>query len=237
MYASGSADAIMHAPDTVSPAVETAAIDRAARDTHATMHASSDTVSIPKKTATPNKAVPQSLFFALSPELRNKIYRDVLVQPDKIRISTAMTQPPLEPGILLVNRQIRQEARAIYYYENHFRFDLYEIDASAYMRWVRAEPIIRSRLQVWFKMYIVASPDVAWQNLMVWLGEIHYRRVAHGPSSRVFPGKRPFRIVVGDMKELAARLKEQDFTWTQILHVLESLKKMLVASLPGGKWL
>ncbi|KAF2209010.1 hypothetical protein CERZMDRAFT_100766 [Cercospora zeae-maydis SCOH1-5] len=200
------------------------------------MHAS-DTVSHATKTTKRNRTVTERLFFELPPELRNKIYRDVLVQPEKIKISSFTTKLPPEPGLLLVNRQIRQEALGIYYHGNHFRFDMYDINASAYMRWVRAEPIIRSRLQVWFKMYIPTIPDLAWQNLLDWLEELHYRRVAHGPSSRTFPGKRAFRVVVGEMKELAGRLQQQELTWDQILHVLESLKRMLVASLSSGQWL
>lgn len=185
----------------------------------------------------PEEATGECLFFELPAELRNEIYRYALVSTDRIHITTTMVQPPPEPGILHVNRQTRQEALAIYYHENHFRFDMYDLNASAYMRWVRAEPVMRGRLSVWFKLYIPTSPDLAWQNLMLWMEAIHSRRVAHGPSSRRFPGKRAFRIVVGEMKEMVEALKQQGLGWAQILKCLESSKRMLIASSSNGEWI
>ncbi|PPJ56192.1 hypothetical protein CBER1_10342 [Cercospora berteroae] len=190
-----------------------------------------------EETEGPEEAVGECLFFELPAELRNEIYRYALVQTDRIHITTNMAQPPPEPGILHVNRQARQEALAIYYHENHFRFDMYDLNASAYMRWVRAEPVMRGRLSVWFKLYIPTSADLAWQHFMVWMEAIHFRRVAHGPSSRRFPGKRAFRIVVGEMKEMAEVLKQQGLQWVQILKSLESSKRMLIASNSSGQWI
>lgn len=196
-----------------------------------------EVVPLTEETERPKEPTGECLFFELPAELRNEIYRYALVSTDRIHITTTMIQPPPEPGILYANRQARQEALAIYYHENHFRFDMYDLNASAYMRWVRAEPVMRGRLSVWFKLYIPTSADLAWQNLMIWLEAIHSRRVAHGPSSRRFPGKRAFRIVVGEMKEMVEVLKQQGLGWAQILKCLESSKRMLIASSSNGEWI
>ena len=121
----------------------------------------------------------ESRLLELPAELRNDIYRFALVgdPEDKIKITPGMPNPPYEPALLRVSRQVRNEASSIYYQENHFRFDMPNFDASAYIKWVRAEPIVRSRLQVWFKLQVITSCDVAWENLVRWLEAIHNREV------------------------------------------------------------
>ena len=66
-------------------------------------------------------------FLDLPPEIRNRVYRMHLVADSDIIISPSRTSPHLDPevvclGLLLVNRQICNEARGIYYAENGFAF-------------------------------------------------------------------------------------------------------------------
>lgn len=50
----------------------------------------------------------------LPAEVRNQIYRDVLVDPEIPTIDISATPVPLEPPLLGTNRQIRSEARGIF---------------------------------------------------------------------------------------------------------------------------
>ena len=66
-------------------------------------------------------------FLDLPPEIRNRVYRMHLVADSDIIISPSRTTPHHDPevvclGLLLVNRQICNEARGIYYAENTFAF-------------------------------------------------------------------------------------------------------------------
>ncbi|KAI5359864.1 hypothetical protein Slin15195_G117250 [Septoria linicola] len=175
-------------------------------------------------------------FLSLPAELRNDIYRYAILSDDKIKIATNMAQPPQEPAMLRVNRQTRHEALGIYYQENHFRFDMHNFDARAYTNWIQAKPIIRGRLQVWFKLYLITSSELAWKNLMAWLEAIHVRKVFHGPSDRAFPGKKKHRIVAGELKQLAASMRGQGLSWNNVLANLTYSKRMLAASSANGEW-
>lgn len=67
------------------------------------------------------RAVPiESPFLALAGEIRNRIYRYVLVssQPFAVQLQFA----PLDTALLRVNKQIHAEASSIFYHENAFRF-------------------------------------------------------------------------------------------------------------------
>lgn len=67
-------------------------------------------------------ALSTSLFGRLPCELRNKIWRFLLLRADSIDITD--TRLLNEPVILATCRQIRDEGIGIYYAENTFRFEL-----------------------------------------------------------------------------------------------------------------
>lgn len=59
-----------------------------------------------------------SLFGKLPGELRNKIWRDLLVSPEPVDVTNRTHAT--EPAILATCQQVRQEATSIYYSENTF---------------------------------------------------------------------------------------------------------------------
>ncbi|KAK3663222.1 hypothetical protein LTR22_005880 [Elasticomyces elasticus] len=81
-----------------------------------------------------NDGIASSAIHALPPELRNAIYRYVLLGDARIDIGTAYGRPP-QPGLLQADRQIRREATGIYYAENLFSFHIQDCDASVYIQW------------------------------------------------------------------------------------------------------
>ncbi|CAK3747787.1 Hypothetical predicted protein [Lecanosticta acicola] len=75
-------------------------------------------------------------FFSLSAELRNFIYELVHVEKDSIVITSTLK----EPALLSVCRQIRSEARKMWYLENQFVADVRDCNAdlvNAFERWTR----------------------------------------------------------------------------------------------------
>jgi hypothetical protein len=69
---------------------------------------------------------------SLPPEIRNMIYRLVVVQ-GVINIPASTTSP--EPPLLRANKKIRQEAMQIYCKENVFRWRIRVFDARHYIAW------------------------------------------------------------------------------------------------------
>ncbi|KAK4544345.1 hypothetical protein LTR36_004236 [Oleoguttula mirabilis] len=66
-------------------------------------------------------AVSESTLLKLPPELRNRIYREVLVCANPIRVATAFAQQQWQaPSLLQTCVQIRGEASGIHYAENTF---------------------------------------------------------------------------------------------------------------------
>ncbi|KAK3628220.1 hypothetical protein LTR56_018734 [Elasticomyces elasticus] len=95
----------------------------------------------------------------LPPEMRNLIYRDVLVEGDIYYTHKIDT----EPAILRTCRQARSEASRIYYEENRFVFWINNNDVSQLIKWcMSSSSRHRSRM--------ASSVDFSrnWDNLLVW---------------------------------------------------------------------
>lgn len=119
----------------------------------------SSTLKISSSTASP--------LLSLPPELRNRIYRYVLVTRKKIRIKK-VSQLPAEPPLLRTCRLVRQEARAIWHCENVFHFSIKASDASHFIAWCR-----RSKLHSEGHHAVRIDNVVNWDNLKAWL-EAYY---------------------------------------------------------------
>lgn len=79
-----------------------------------------------------------SALFNLPPELRNKIWRHVLVSSEEIIIDSSKTKSEClhleQPTLLRTNRQVRAEGLAIYYSENQFVTHVHHLKGAAYVR-------------------------------------------------------------------------------------------------------
>jgi len=71
------------------------------------------------RTSTTMDITQESPLLALCAELRNTIWRFTLVDSEAVSVTNNTT--PMEPGLLAVCRQIRNECRTIYYAENTFK--------------------------------------------------------------------------------------------------------------------
>ena len=73
------------------------------------------------------------------PEIRNEIYRLVLVSDGRIEVG-ADDALPLDPPLLRTNRQIRSEARGIFYKENTVKITVLDYDVRKIVKWVDQSP-------------------------------------------------------------------------------------------------
>lgn len=70
----------------------------------------------------------------IPPEMRNRIYRCALVQPEPIQLRPANRWPE-SPPLLQTCHQIRSESSGIYYQENTFEVHIHKYDAAKYIKW------------------------------------------------------------------------------------------------------
>lgn len=110
-------------------------------------------------------------FLSLPPEMRNMIYRYALVEGD-IFMDPTMTQP----AVLQLNRQIRSEAKQIYYQENNFYWALWANNAEKYIAWCTTSKQRRNAKCKWK----LRGPR-NWANLLKWL-EAFYNGECRAPS-------------------------------------------------------
>ena len=123
-----------------------------------------------------------SPLLSLAPELRIIIYRLVLVEQCRIKISDQ--HKPQEPGILQVNQQIRREATDIYYFENTFKLVIEDYDTTTMQKWFQSSDKRKHCRQVYG-----VHQSTNWKNLLVWLKAVFdYKTGGHmpGQSSKVW---------------------------------------------------
>lgn len=112
----------------------------------------------------------QSPLLALPPEMRNRIYRFVVVtSTENDEIEIGKDHRPRPPFLLHTCHQLRQEAIKIYHEENHFHFRVHDCDASGYMRWVTVFRRDKTRVKARVNISISLRGRYDKANLMKWL--------------------------------------------------------------------
>lgn len=154
-------------------------------------------------------------------EMRNRIYRLALLDPQEISVSAAGVP---EPGFMRACKQIRQETFAIYYGENEFTVDMSRYDPTATVIWQRMYMLLyeKYRIQPVTQMHGDKTPN--WQNLIRWLEQAHGGRIQTGMGVKKNAGVELH--VVGAMFEAVRTL--QDLPWKRVQEFLEEQRKILI---------
>lgn len=115
----------------------------------------------------------------LPAEVRNQIYREVLIDPEIPLIDLSTTSPPLDPPLLGTNKQVRSEARPMFYLENKFRPLITDFDASALVRWLGDDPKLRDKMYPEFQLdFSPYPPKGLWhRNVSDWIENYLLRKV------------------------------------------------------------
>lgn len=105
----------------------------------------------------------------IPPELRNRIYEEVLVEEKKIDLSHKDTKPP---GLLSTCRQIRDEARKIWYFQNKFHLTVIACDCRLERDFADAREAVESEVgsegrEVYVSVKLCRG-DRDWSNLLEW---------------------------------------------------------------------
>ena len=113
--------------------------------------------------------------FKLPGELRNRIYRDVLVVPGGEFINVTSTGYD-RPGLLSTSKEIHAEALSIFYHENKFRTHIRAYDSTPLLRLKKAVQSLRLKRDFHSTSTTYGNPP-SWKNLLLWLRRYHAREV------------------------------------------------------------
>ena len=167
----------------------------------------------------------KSRFLSLPAELRNEIYRLVLVEDKRLNIKKDL---PTQPGLLRACRQTRQEGLDIYLQDNYFVFYINHFDASTYLQWCRA-----SRKHIGCHHGFVVANSANWDNLLDWLeayyhGECKGTTVQNEASRMGEVAACMFNLmrVLRDYREV----KVGDLTWETFERMFGEVKRALEAT-------
>ena len=103
----------------------------------------------------------------ITAELRNMIYRLVLVGNERVEVTLDFQ----EPALLQVSREVRDEAKSIYYCENEFVLLISSFSPALPILWT----LKMNMLAKVGGMDVLLDPDMDahWPNLMLWLQHLH----------------------------------------------------------------
>lgn len=204
----------------------------------------SDTISPPS----PPKAEPHLL--GIPGELRNQIYRLILVQDDPIKLTPTDHE---QPALLRTCKQIRDEATSIFIEENQFSHEIISCEPiipkldSGYWLWNDYGEGKRPRVQASLTRLPV------WANLIEWIeGWYHDERSAlPKPKKENKNGEEAededeeddeeldeYQQVIYSAFELARGFKEIGADWEQVEGCIQTLRKAVEAASvdPSGTW-
>ena len=167
-----------------------------------------------------------SMFLSLPAELRNKIYKEALVETDAIKVSES-TIPP-EPGLLRVNRQIREEAQDIYYNDNLFRFPIADYDTTMLVRWLGSS---EARAACTWETRYDGRND--WANLHAWIKATYDGKTNSAYPTRSLDGKP--RIGVG-VFSIVMRMKDNEVPWETVDQYLNDIRQLISVKDPAWGW-
>ena len=167
-----------------------------------------------RKTCVLNDDTPRCKFIELPAELRNRIYRLALLEPDAIKINDSST--PQEPSLLSACRQIRQEAISIYYGENHFELQVADLDPTTAQKWLSGSTL---RLKSKHRYKIDNSNN--WKNLLRWI-----KGVLDGEITSI-PGRNS-KNSIALVFSIAMRLYRERKAWEEATPYLEDLHQLLI---------
>ena len=162
-----------------------------------------------------------SRLLSLPAEIRNRIYNYALVE-GRIEIQSH-SEPPPQPALLQVNRQIRSEARQMYYRENNFVWFINDYDCGTFIRWSQSSERRKHANHIW-KM----GGLCVWENVLQWLEAIYYNRV-DGPAWHGEERVGDSAAVVHLMEAVRSMGWDQGLSWMEVKANLQHMRRALAA--------
>lgn len=108
----------------------------------------------------------RSRLLDLPSELRNQIWRLVLLSPQPLPVVTQVG-PLVKPGLLSTSQSVREEATGIFYLENTFHVDMVDFDSRIWTLWTKSSPYFARKTT-----QLLIVPSTKWRNLRQWLKNV-----------------------------------------------------------------
>lgn len=163
-----------------------------------------------------NPAAPSPLE-SLAAELRNRIYRYVLVSPKEVDVTETQ---PAQPPLLRVNRKIRTGTLSIFYEENDFSCNLFACEGAKAIPFTKVYKKYVKQDKFRFQFGIYDYPN--WDNLLLWLKACH---------DKVLDFIRPTDVEspLGTVLVAAFSIVEgmEDCSWEEVEQVLEDFREVI----------
>lgn len=167
----------------------------------------------------------QSPLLTLPPEIRNEIYRYVLVTENNIRVEHDQKPPP-DPALLLTCSQIRNEAIRIFYCGNRFSLSARNHDVQRLHSWYKFKIKYQPRI-----LLTVNYTDKNWHNLVQWL-ELFFKREMLGLSDCYEDGTIKKRVL-NTFFRLVRKMRKAGMDWERVSGMLEEVHLLLKLQYTG----
>lgn len=189
----------------------------------------SEKTALPLQSSVDTAAHGDSRLLRLPAELRNVIYRYVLVQVDPIDIANDGHQ---EPALLTTCKEIRQEAVTLFYCENEFEIEMIDWNIINFLKWdkILAAALgdgdnfdcARGRTRC-----VGPSDDPNWANLHHWMKEYYHDNTVleQTEPSSLCSGEETDVYVVASMFVVLNNMKSK--TWEEMEGILKEFRVVL----------
>lgn len=137
-----------------------------------------DTIDSPFATIEVSSTSTYCPLLELLPELRNAIFGDVLISQSAIFINAGMPEPPL----LSTSKQIRREARPVFYGRNQFRLQQIGYKCQIYIHLEKRIKEVWDEYKVELKYRNRGIRIPNWTDLLEWLARMHAGEVDRGTT-------------------------------------------------------
>ena len=162
--------------------------------------------------------VSRSALLELPGEIRNRIYRFVLVCDNRIEVHAGA---PLEPALLSVCREVRTEAIKLFYVENKFTLVISNFNKAVPCAWRAVRKRFPSMPRTATFRLKPTNTTRSWPNLLDWLRAIHAGDAAwpEDPTTQ-FASRNGLECLV-TFTTLAIATKCRSRTWQETAEILE----------------
>lgn len=154
----------------------------------------------------------------------------MLVSGGRVCIDRLTNETWKQPALLRTCSQIRNEAKAIYYLENKFRFRALDFDSSALTAWYQHGKAFWNKPLALNNITRSGTGRPVWANVELRAKRIHEKRAfwIHAQST-------PTAAVVAAATEMAADLRVMRATWAERVRLLEVYRKGVEAGNPSWR--
>lgn len=180
------------------------------------------------------KAAPKEYvsLLTLPPELRNQIWREVLLSPGLL-VTNPTSGALREPGLLRVSRTVRRETLGIYYMEIDFCCIVANFDHKLWQRWLTRSAFRAFRHKRQMKLMVLPSTD--WPNLKHWAKDIRDGRCVGFIQGVPNIPLSSNNLFAAQLFKIVTREKKAGSSWEKVEERLEDARETKAVDCAGWR--